>query len=157
MMQSRNPARIAGWLVVVLGAAMAAGVAGRVDAGAKDDPRFLQGVNYSLNGPIADQPNGLGPGHAIVCGLRDADSFLSLRAAPATDAAEIIKLNAYTIVELTGEVSEDGAWAQSAQFIIAADAEGREWPEISQTPIPVPGWVAVDYLCDFTDHPADGG
>ena len=156
MTQGTGPVGAGGFLAVLLGIAVASGAANRSDAGTDDDPRFRKGVNYSLNGPIADQPDGPGAGHAIICGLRDAASFLSLRAAPGTDAQEIIKLNAYTIVDLTGQFSADGAWAQLSQFIIAADAKGREWPEISQTPIPVPGWVAVDYLCDFTDHPAEG-
>ena len=150
---TRRPLRIAAWLAIAVGVAAAISSAG--DADETDDTRFHEGVNYSLNGPIADQPDGAGPGHAIVCGLRDPASFLSLRADAGTDAPEIMKLNAYTIVDLTGQISADGAWAQSSQFFVAADAEGREWPDISQTPIPVPGWVAMDYLCDFTDHPAE--
>ena len=119
------------------------------------DPYYTSGVNYTLNGPITEQPMPFAPGNAIVCGLKSAESYLSLRSGPSSSASEIIKLNSFTIVNKTGTVSDDRKWVQTDSFLVAADADGRQWPTWGFEPIAIPGWVYVDYLCDFIDHPAN--
>ncbi|WP_157779856.1 SH3 domain-containing protein [Celeribacter ethanolicus] len=99
------------------------------------------------------QPSPDQEGYALVCGLSDSESYLSLRSGPSTSSPEIIKLNNFMLVHMTGEFSEDNKWSAIDYFLVAADSDGREWREFSQMPIELYGFVSTKYLCDFYDHP----
>lgn len=88
-------------------------------------------------------------GRAMVCAMKSADSFLSLRTGPMSSAVEIVKLNPLTIVELTGNVTADKKWAEVESVVFEIDAKGHELPEKSQAVAPLSGWLHTGYLCNY--------
>lgn len=114
---------------------------------------YEEGVNYTITSSLAESPSPLGKGSAIVCALKDKNDFLSIYTEPNPKFREIIKLSKFMLVNMTGEFDKNYEWAKVDSFIIAADNQGREWPELSQKEVSVNGWVNIDYLCNFYDHP----
>lgn len=86
-------------------------------------------------------------GRAMVFNLASPESYLSLHTAPAVDAAEIAKLNALAIVELTGETEEE--WARLSEVIIEISSTGQLLPEKSRGTLKFNGWVRTAYLCNY--------
>jgi len=86
-------------------------------------------------------------GRAMVCNLATPEAYLSLRTAPEADAAEIAKLNALAIVELTGETEEE--WARLSEVIIEVSSTGELLPEKSRGTLKLDGWVHTAHLCNY--------
>lgn len=86
-------------------------------------------------------------GRAMVCNLRDARDYLSLRTQPTSSATEIVKLNPLTILTLTGATR--GKWAEVGNIVFEVGPNGQLLPESSQGTAPIRGWVHSDYLCNY--------
>lgn len=86
-------------------------------------------------------------GRAMVCNLKNADSFLSLRTGPDSTATEIAKLNGMAIVSLTGETQEK--WARTEEIVFEVAQDGNLLPEDNRGTLHITGWVHTDYLCNY--------
>lgn len=106
-----------------------------------------RGVVLLTGNVWADGARGSIEGRAMVCNLRKANSFLSLRTNPDGGATEIAKLNEMTIVALTGETQE--GWAKTGQVVFEIAQDGNLLPEDNRGMLNIAGWVHTDYLCNY--------
>lgn len=86
----------------------------------------------------------------LVGGLDGPESYLSLRSGPSSEYPEKLKLNAFNIVVMTGDISQDNKWAKVECVIVSTDSHGDIFKSAMDAfEIKVTGWISVDYLFNY--------
>lgn len=124
-------------LSVVLSASFA--VAEERTYGAVD----LTGLSRDTDWPY----NTAGQSYAMVCNVNGPDGFLSVRAGPGSDYAQVRAFNRLAI--LTVDTSQRrGNWVR---VVDGARTHTKDGARQDYNPLPVSGWAHDGYLCGFLD------
>lgn len=107
--------------------------------------------------PYGTEPErdaGNSKGSWLVCGMKHADSFLSLRQKPSTKSRELQRLSPLTLVSTTGKTRGAGRWIEVNNVGVLFTSDGTFIPnEDDWNRKDVQGWVATRYLCHYGPLP----
>ena len=88
-------------------------------------------------------------GSWMVCGLRNEQSYLSLRESPSSLSPEILKLSLFSIVNSIGVIDSNKDWIKLDSVSIEVNPSGRILDESMSISYDVNGWISTRYICHY--------